>query len=634
MFGFNPRKHPSLPQQDSAKQREERKQRLEETRNEYIWDDAVPNVAGVPMSKLLPDDDKPTIAWYLKVIDVALQIVENAIANFVDDDSDDYHEWQSIRSRLSTIKAEQQERENADDDSWLEDSLKTARAALSISVGSADEELTRLRHLVEKYIPKWEPEVTHELESYQGLFETIELDPVAREFQNDEVFAYYRVGGPNPMLIECIQQIPANFHVTEEGFQSVLPDDSLVDALNENRLFVSDYKELQNIVDHPGDYKGLKKQLFAPIALFVRPKQKGSLIPVAIQRTQKSEEYETLYAVTDPDHVNYWPWQTAKSIVQMADGNYHELFVHLARTHLMIEAFVVATRRQLADTHPINILLLPHFEGTLSINKSAASSLIAEGGQIDHLFAGKIEVTQKSAGADRLAYDFYANMLPENLKRRGLSDPEVLPDYPYRDDGLSVWRAIHQWVTDYCGVYYTNEGELVEDYELAAWCDALINEGKVVGFKPIKSIEQLVDVLTMVIFTASAQHAAVNFPQGSLMTYAPAITGALWGPTNPAGNNEQEWLATLVPMKLASEQLNFLHLLGGVYYRPLGDYCTNDFPYREWFKDPNITGEGKALAKFQQQLKVVEQEINQRNNNRSLIYSYLLPSRIPQSINI
>ncbi len=73
----------------------------------------------------------------------------------------------------------------------------------------------------------------------------------------------------------------------------------------------------------------------------------------------------------------YWQWQAAMSLVQVADGNYHELFVHLGRTHLIIEAFTIATNRCLAESHPVNVLLLPHFEGTLFINNSAAGSLIA-----------------------------------------------------------------------------------------------------------------------------------------------------------------------------------------------------------------------------------------------------------------
>ena len=314
----------------------------------------------------------------------------------------------------------------------------------------------------------------------------------------------------------------------------------------------------------------------------------------------------------------------------MAEGNYHELFVHLGRTHLLIEAFTVATRRNLADIHPISILLLPHFEGTLFINNAAVNSLIAPGGAIDEIFAGTIGVKQQAAGGDRLAYDFYENMLPNNLNKRGVEDSGVLPNYPYRDDAILVWNAIEKWVTEYTAIYYDRDSAVTGDTELAAWAADLATAGKVKGFSAITSREQLTQVLTMVIFTASAQHAAVNFPQNSFMSFAPSISGAIWGDANPSGATEADWLKTLVPLELAKTQLNLLYLLGGVYYRMLGNYQTNDFPYLAWFEDNKVD---VALDRFNQSLEAIEATINERNKTRET-YEFLLPSKIPMSINI
>jgi arachidonate 15-lipoxygenase len=423
--------------------------------------------------------------------------------------------------------------------------------------------------------------------------------------------------------------------VTEEGYQSVMGDsDSLKSALAENRLFLLDYKELQALVDNPGEYNGMPKQLFAPLALFARPVSEDELVPVAIQRTQTANAPSIVYATEDESSSNYWPWQTAKSIVQAADGNYHELFVHLARTHLMMEAFTVATHRNLATEHPLNVLLMPHFEGTLFINNTAAKGLISAGSPVDHIFAAVITQSQASSGADRLEYDFYENMLPDNLKERCINDTAILPYYPYRDDALLVWNAIQEWAKEYIDIYYANDDAVAGDTELAAWAAELMNDGKVKGFTQVKTKDQLVQVLTMIIFTGSAQHASVNFPQSSIMTYMPAISGAIWGSENPTGANEEDWLATLPPIGLAPEQLDLLHLLGGIYYRMLGDYRSNDFPYLEWFGDRRVIGKGHALDRFQQSLKIVEAEINQRNTKRKIPYTYLLPSKIPMSINI
>ena len=463
------------------------------------------------------------------------------------------------------------------------------------------------------------------------MFKTLPLPEIASVFQTDESFGLQRVAGPNPMLIKKITQLPDNFPVTDEGYKKVMGDgDSLQQALADNRIYLLDYQELSLLVEHPGNDN---KQVFAPLALFALPEGGSALKPVAIQCGQAAEEFKVSYAVTTDEGQEYWEWLVAKTVVQMAEGNYHELFVHLARTHLLIEAFAVATPRHLAEKHPLNILLTPHFEGTLSINASAAGSLIAADGPIDNIFAADIKYTQQAAGEDRLGYDFYDSMLPNDLEKRGVASTEQLPNYPYRDDATLVWNAIHEWVNEYIGVYYKSDNDVLDDTELTAWTDALIAEGKVKGFKAITSKTQLADVVTMVVFTASAQHAAVNFPQSVLMPFAPAISGAVWGNDPLTANSEEAWLKMLAPMPQSLEQLSLLHLLGSVYYRQLGEYRSNHFPYLAWFEDDKITDSGGPLDRFNEALEKVETTIKERNANRPE-YSYLLPSKIPPSINI
>ena len=64
-----------------------------------------------------------------------------------------------------------------------------------------------------------------------------------------------------------------------------------------------------------------------------------------------------------------------------------------------MEAYAVATMRDLPDSHPINKLLRPHFRYTMAINTAARATLINNGGIIDNLFAiggkGKIELLNR-----------------------------------------------------------------------------------------------------------------------------------------------------------------------------------------------------------------------------------------------
>jgi arachidonate 15-lipoxygenase len=326
----------------------------------------------------------------------------------------------------------------------------------------------------------------------------------------------------------------------------------------------------------------------------------------------------------------------AKLIVSVADGNYHELVAHLARTHLVIEGVAMATHRHLATVHPIWALLVPHFEGTLFINEAAATSLIAPDGPIDHIFAGTIASTQGLAVAARLDFDFTAKMLPHDLAARGVGSGSALADFPYRDDGLLVWDAIHAWTRQYVALYYTSDADVTGDSELTAWAACVAGEAKVKGFGPITTRDALVDACAMIMFTASAQHAAVNFPQKDIMAFAPAITGAGWQPAPPAqsGQDKPGWLAMMPPMALALEQLNVLELLGSLHYRPLGDYRSTDFPYAPWFSDPRVTAPEGPLTSFQAHLANIDTVIAGRNAERMRPYPYLQPSLIPTSINI
>ena len=59
--------------------------------------------------------------------------------------------------------------------------------------------------------------------------------------------------------------------------------------------------------------------------------------------------------------------------------------------------------------------------------------------------------------------------LPFDLESRGFTGEETLGDYPYRDDGKLIWRALFAYVGDYLGEYYKEDKEVRRDTELTAW---------------------------------------------------------------------------------------------------------------------------------------------------------------------
>ncbi|MCV3216407.1 hypothetical protein OGM63_23320 [Plectonema radiosum NIES-515] len=480
------------------------------------------------------------------------------------------------------------------------------------------------------------------LENYNKQFQVIAKPDISYHFQQDKYFAYMQVAGSNPVMLQQLAQLDLRLPITEDKYSDVANfygvSDTLNNALAEGRIYLADYTLLDSLVN--GTFPQKQKYISAPLALFAVPPSSyrvRSLFPVAISYQQTSISnnwilFTPLVTDTDAD-----TWMTAKNIVQMADSNYHELVSHLGRTHLVVEPFVVATN-QLPDNHNLRNLLKPHLEGTILINYGAHTTLIAPGGGVDELLASSIgsDQTLGAHGAQSYLFNFNDIAFPDTLTSRGVDDASKLPTYPYRDDGLLIWGAIESWVQEYFSLYYSSDSSVLNDPDLQTWASTLISHegGRLKNFGDdgqghIKTLDYLVKAVSTIIFTASAQHAAVNFPQKELMMYTPAFPLARYLPVPIDTQQPENFINGLPPLEQALNQINLVYLLGSIYYTNLGNYSASAFT------DPNVIS---ALEKFQTNLKDIEQQINQRNSNskgdRIIPYKFLLPTNIPQSINI
>ena len=460
-------------------------------------------------------------------------------------------------------------------------------------------------------------------DEYARMFSKIGLPPIHRDYRRDEVFADMRVAGPNPVMIKQVSELDDRFPVTDADFQVALPGDTLEAAGQEGRLFLTDFQVLEQLEK---SYFPAEKHLHSPLALFALDKASRRLVPVAIQCQQKPAPDNPIFTKNDG-----WNWLIAKTVVSMADGNVHEPVTHLARTHLFIEPFVIATQRQLATRHPLGLLLRPHFEGTLQINHMAHTELIAPEGGVDRFCNGSIGSIGKLAVYGHQAFHFNDVMLPSTFKARGVDDPSVLPNYPYRDDAMLYWDAIRNWVTAYLSIYYTCNDDIQQDVELTNWFQELIAQdgGRVKYFGEngsIATVQYLCDAVTLILYTTSVQHAAVNFPQFDLMSYSPAMPLACFSPapTSKTGATEQDYLDMLPPLEVANLQMSMGHAIGTLRYTQLGRYGHGHF------RDHRVSG---PLKEFQQRLSDIGDTIAARNEERRP-YTILQPGGIPQSINV
>ncbi|KAA0024402.1 lipoxygenase family protein [Antrihabitans cavernicola] len=652
---------PLLPQVDPAPWG--RQAAIVQAQSAYTWTEDVPFLKGVPAANLVPADAFPTIEWLFEgtsgVFTLGLNLLGSLIPQFnaanTSTLSDAQKQLLSIKQRTEGVRTRFKnlgggvynqvgERPGAPYvDAPPEDLAQATilQAEMMKLFNEAQIVIGNIRTNVQLLLSSSQGigdfGTKDGLARFNAIWQTMPIPDVAENLHDDELFAWMRVGGWNTNVIERVRgSLPAKMPLTDAQYrEGIQANDSLAQAISDGRLYMCDFIELGKMAPERATFKILTGEGYnsAPIALFAIPPGKSQLEPVAIQCGQNPSSASIFVRPKPDDRDRFWGWQMAKTVVQTADFNHHEMLAHLTRAHLVSEVFAVATHRTLAPNHPLNQLLVPHAEGDLFINFLAATVIMPPNLFADVILAAPLDDIVETVGQARLDWDFYERMPHNDFARRGVDNANMLPQFPYRDDALLIWEQTHKWVDDYVRLYYHNDGDVVADHELASWADEITNIGKMKGFRRITSVDQLVEVLTMVIYTASAYHASVNFPQGHLMTYAPFAAGVTSAPapTTITGHSEADWIKMLPGVVVALAQFYFLNQLATIYYRPLGDYRTNIFPFNSALTDQRADA---PLATFRANLKKAEATINERNKSRYQPYEYLLPSNIPTSTNI
>ncbi|KAL4198184.1 hypothetical protein AMTRI_Chr03g138900 [Amborella trichopoda] len=337
------------------------------------------------------------------------------------------------------------------------------------------------------------------------------------------------------------------------------------------------------------------------------------------------------------DHTTAWLWKLAKCHVAAHDSGMHQLVSHWLRTHCCTEPYVIAANRQLSAMHPIYRLLQPHFRYTMEINALARQSLINANGIFESCFSpGKYSV-ELSSYAYVLTWRFDKEALPADLIKRGLAEEDptaehgvklVIEDYPFANDGLLIWSAIKQWVTDYVSYYYSDPGSVQSDTELQAFWEEVRIKGhedkKDEPWWPVlKTNDDLIQVLSTIIWVVSGHHAAVNFGQyayGGYIPHRPTVTRNNLPVEDESGDEFKRFLekpeTTLLssfPSQLqATKVMTLLDVLSS--HSPEEEYLGGQVE-PEWTLVPEIRA---AFEKFSGRMKEIEDIIDQRNTDLEL----------------
>ncbi|KAK2892386.1 hypothetical protein Q8A67_012374 [Cirrhinus molitorella] len=461
-----------------------------------------------------------------------------------------------------------------------------------------------------------------ELGSTQKIFSfsfEIWTEKVMQDWNKDEMFGYQFLNGCNPVMIKKCMQLPDKFPVTHEMVKGSLKrGHTLQEELQAGNIYIVDYEILQGV---PASRKD--RYLTAPICLLYK-NELDQMMPIAIQLSQTPGEMSPIFLPSD----NEYDWMLAKMWVKSSDFNLHQLVTHLLKTHLLSEVFEIAVYRQLSAVHPVYKLLMPHVRFTIAINAEARENLISDDGIISKVGsisgAGMETLMQKAMGA--LTYKSLC--FPEDIKARGMED---VPKYYYRDDGMKIWETINCFVSDVVKIYYDSDEAVQKDVEIHGFIkDVVFGLNNSDNFpKSLESREQLIEYLTVVIFTASAQHAAVNFGQFDWYGWIPNGPSTMHKqPPQQKDQVDVKYIMESLPDRRTSSKL-----LGTVWA------LTRTEPNERFlgmYPDMYFTEQPveEAIKTFQHNLEEVKNTIKSRNEELTLAYCYLSPDKIPNSVAI
>jgi hypothetical protein len=351
---------------------------------------------------------------------------------------------------------------------------------------------------------------------------------------------------------------------------------------------------------------------------------KGAFTPIMIQL--EDDCCDQVFTPNDTAE----DWLLAKMYFKSVDVAIHEWVSHYLYTHAMMEPFAVALFRNLSSRHPIYKLMRPHLRTVAAINTMARKDLLGPNSAANQC----IGINAVAAAANAFANFRYDDLiLPKFMEENGIKDSETLPNYHYRDDALELWEVIHKYIERVITIYYQNDEDVVADTELQNWIKDVAYEGigwqdgNTKGFPTcLNTVEELLSYITVVVFTCSVQHAAINFGQFETYKVLPNTPGAMRLPPHKRGEATKERIMNSLP-----DAVMTIMQLGTSFL--LSKYSAEDVFLGEYREELFANG-GVWLAKerFRRDLKKVEERIIKRNEGLEIPYTTLLPSMIPISI--
>ncbi|KAH9740986.1 Lipoxygenase 2 [Citrus sinensis] len=408
----------------------------------------------------------------------------------------------------------------------------------------------------------------------------------------DEEFGRQTLAGLNPCAIQLVTKWPLESTldpaiygppesaITTERVEKLMGGDiTVAEAIEQKKLFILDYNDL--LLPYVEKVRQLEgTTLYRSRTLFFLTSE-GTLRPLVIELTrppmngqpQWKQAFQPSWQSTES-----WLWRLAKAHVLAHDSGYHQLVSHWLRTHACTEPYVTATTRHLSAMHPICTLLKPHLRG-MAVDDPTA---------------------------------------PNGLKL-------TIEDYPYANDGLNLWFALKKWVTD-----SNHDQSLVQsDKELQAWWTEIRTVGHAdkkdePWWPALKTSEDLIEIITTIVWVASGHHAAVNFGQYAYAGYVPnrpSIARTNMPTEEPISEKDMKFFLEnpqVVLLRSFPTQLQAIQVMAVLdvlsTHSPDEEYLGNQME-PTWGKDPTIFA---AFERFSGRMMELEGIIDERNADMKL----------------
>jgi arachidonate 15-lipoxygenase len=453
---------------------------------------------------------------------------------------------------------------------------------------------------------------------YADLISSSARKPLSLDRADDDLFfAWQMIAGTTPIMLQGIDQLPGNLPLDAATYaRAVGNKDTLAAALAEGRLFLSDYKLWDGIPT--GETDGLKKHLHAPLALFSRLAD-GQLHPVCIQCDQQPGEDNPIW--TPQDGI---AWRMAKAIVASADITVNGVVAHFGLVHLVAEAFICISHRQLSKSHPLMHFLLPHFQYTLPVNKTALDELVNKGGFQETVLSGTLDANFRIMLGQLAAIPFNAAGARADFQRRKLDNTTALPMLPFRDDGVPIADALRRWTSEYLHIYYASDAAVRADTEVAAWAAELAGPGGFNNMPTFDSIDALSGFVGDMLWRLTGMHAVINYGGWDSAAWSPFMPASIYSTGPKAGATEQDWALMMPPLDVANRMLELMLQLGSIRFNKLGDYPAGYF-------EPAVT---PALDRFRASLQTIATETKARDAQRPWSFPFLYPDQVPMSVEV